>query len=196
VRRLLRVPLILAGAALLGAAPAFGSTGASIDVGSIAISEQLTPGSEYRLPTFGISNPGTETTSYELVVSHMAGQEAFQAPADWFEFSPASLSLEAGESRPVTTRLRIPPGAEPGAYLALVGPSIMNAGEGPQVGAGAAARVTFTIRPATWLEGFLRWLWQVLVDNPWIWIGTLLLVVLLVVWLLRRRFTISVARRS
>ncbi|HEX5013493.1 MAG TPA: LPXTG cell wall anchor domain-containing protein, partial [Candidatus Limnocylindrales bacterium] len=81
-------------------------------------------------------------------------------------------------------------------YLGLIGPRIMSDGEGAQVGAGAAARVTFTIVPSSWLEGSLRWLWGFLMANPWIAVLGLLLIVLLLAWLFRRRFRISVARRA
>ena len=116
MRRVRLAPLALAGVALLGAAPAHASTGVSIDVGKIEISEQLSPGGEYHLPTFGVRNPGTETASYEIVVSYL-DEPTLRPPAGWFRFDPATLTLAAGESRPVSIVLDVPPGAEPGDYL-------------------------------------------------------------------------------
>jgi hypothetical protein len=191
------VSVALAGVALLGASPMAGTTGVSIDVGHIDVTEELAPGSEYRLPAFGVRNPGTESTTYAIVVSPVEDATGLQPPSSWFEFSPSELTLAAAQSRPVTTTLEIPPGAEPGDYVALIGPQIVPRGSGgAQVGAGAAARLTFTVRPSSWLDGALRWLLRFLADHPWIWIGLLLLAALLAIRVLRRRFSVQVTRRS
>jgi hypothetical protein len=188
--------LLVVGAALLAsAAPVTAGKAVSIDVGTIAVREQLVPGGQYRLPTFGVRNPGTEPTSYEITVSYVDGQEALRPPMGWFTFGPAKLTLEVGESRAISTTLDIPAGAEPGEYAALIGPRIVSDGNGAQVGAGAAARLTFTVEPSSALDAFLRQLWRFLGANPWAWIGALLLVAFVVAWRLRRRFSITVTRR-
>ena len=188
--------LSVAVASLVAGGPAAASTGASIDVGSIAISEGLSPGGEYRLPTFGVRNPGTEATSYELVVSYVDDQVALRPPAAWFRFSPGALTLNAGASTPVNTVLELPANAEPGDYAALIGPRIAVDGGGAQVGAGAAARLTFTVEPSTAIEAFLRWLWRFLAENPWLWIGLLLTSLIALAWFLRARFSLTISRRS
>jgi hypothetical protein len=196
MRRASWVPLVLAGALLLSAASAAATTGVSIDVGSIAIREELSPGGEYRLPTFGVRNPGTEETSYVMLVSYLDGQETLQPPKAWFTFSPATLTLAAGNSAPVSTRLEVPPDAEPGDYAALIGPQIASEGDGAQVGAGAVARLTFTVQPSSWFDAWLRWLWRFLSEHPWVWIAAVLIGLLGASWFLRRRFSFTVARRS
>jgi hypothetical protein len=188
--------LSFAAVAFGGAAPAGASTGVSIDVGAIAITEVLKAGEEYRLPTFGVRNPGTEPTSYVIVVSYMANQPAMQPPAEWFTFSPGSLSLDGGQSKPVSARITLPAGAEPGEYLALIGPKIDGQGTGAQVGAGAAAKVTFTVEPSTWIEGVLRQIWRLVQENPWAVALVLLVVALVLLRFLRHRFSFSVARKS
>lgn len=194
---MIRRTVLAAGVALLvGAAPAAAGRAVSVDVGAIAVREQLVPGGEYRLPTFGVRNPGTETTSYVLAVSYIDGQEGFQPPAEWFSFEPATLTLDVGESRAIETTLTIPPGAEPGEYAALIGPQITAQGNGPQVGAGAAARLSFTIQPSSALEAWLRQLWRFLIENPWVWITGLLVLAFVAIWFLRRRFQFNVSRRS
>jgi hypothetical protein len=198
VRRIrIRLAVLLGlGAALVSsAAPVFASKAVSIDVGTIAIRELLVPGGEYRLPTFGVRNPGTEPTSYVIAVSYVDGQEALQPPADWFTFSPASFSLDVGASQRVDTRLAIPTDAEPGDYTALVGPQIVGTGTGASVGAGAAARLSFTVQPSSAFDAFLRQLFRFLAQNPWILVGAGLVLLLIVLWLLRRRFSISISRR-
>ena len=188
---------ILLGAALLvSAAPVQAGRAVSIDVGTIAVREQLVPGGEYRLPTFGVRNPGSESTSYQISVSYVDGQEALRPPLAWFSFDPASLTLAVGESRPVSTRLQIPSHAEPGDYSALVGPQIVSEGNGAHVGAGAAARVTFTVQPSSALDAWLRQLFRFLSENPWVWVVVLVLVAGMAIWYVRRRFSFSVSRRS
>jgi hypothetical protein len=179
-----------------GGVPAGASTGVSIDVGSIAITEVLKAGEEYRLPTFGVRNPGTEPTDYVIVVSYMADQSAMQPPAEWFTFSPGTMTLDAGQSKPVSARITVAAGAEPGEYLALIGPKIDGQGTGAQVGAGAAAKLTFTVEPSTWIEGVLRQIWRFIQENPWAVALVLLVVALVVLRFLRHRFSFSVARKS
>ena len=194
-RRLVALAL---GMVLAAGAPAaaVGSTGVSIDVGSIAVADQLAAGGEYRLPTFGVRNPGTEPTSYAIAISYMDEQSPMRPPADWFDFSPATLTLAGGEARPVLTTLDVPPDAEPGEYLALIGPEIVNEGGGAQVGAGAAVRLTFAVATSTGLDAWLRWLWRLLGAHPWIWAVPLLAGLYIGARYVRRRFTFNVARRA
>jgi len=189
--------LVFAGVALLNAAPAVAaSTGVSIDVGKIAVSEVLEPGEEYRLPTFGVRNPGTEPTTYRVVVTYLDGQTAASPAASWFTFDPGELTVGPGESRAVHTRLTVPPDAEPGEYAALIGPQIVSQGSGAQVGAAAAAKLTFKVAESRGLGAWLKSILRLLVQNPWILGITALLLLLVVVRFMRKRFTLSVARRA
>jgi hypothetical protein len=193
-----RCALALAGVALLGAAPAVGaSTGVSIDVGRIDVSQSLAPGGEYRLPTFGVRNPGTEATTYRLVVSYVDGQDAASPPEAWFAFDPGALTLGPDESRAVATSVVVPPDAAPGQYAALIGPQIVGAGAGgAQVGAAAAVRLTFTVGESSGLDGWLRMLGRFLADNPWLLALAGLLLLLVAVRIVRRHFTFEVGRRT
>jgi hypothetical protein len=183
-------------AALLGAAPAAASMAVSIDVGRIDVTEALAPGGEYRLPTFGVRNPGIEPTTYRLTVSGIDGQAALLPDAAWFTFEPAELTLAPGESRPVQAIITLPADSEPGAYTALIGPQIVAEGSGAQVGAAAAARLSFTIAPSSWLEGLLRTILRVVGEQPWLLALPLLLVLAVIVWIVQRRFSFTVARRA
>ena len=187
--------LLAVTAALMPVAAVNATTGVAIDVGSIAIREPLPPGGEYRLPPFGVRNPGSEPTSYVIVVSYVDGQTTLRPAQEWFSFSPATLTLAAGGSEAVNTTLQLPMGAEPGRYSALVGPQVVNAGTGAQVGAGAGARLTFTVAPSSALDAFLRWLFRFLGERPWLWIGALLILVASVLAVLRRRFRLTISRR-
>ncbi|HEX6139756.1 MAG TPA: hypothetical protein VF013_04735 [Candidatus Limnocylindria bacterium] len=195
MRRPPLLTLLLAGAALLGAVPAAATSGVSIDVSRISVTEELAPGAEYQLPRFGVRNPGTEPTSYAIVVSYVEGQEAHQPAAAWFTFSPATLTLDAGQSRPVSTRLSLPPDAEAGEYTALIGPQIATEGSGAQVGAGAAARLTFTVSPCNGLECWLRWFGGWIGKNLWVLLVPVAVLALLAIRVLRRRFAFTIQRR-
>jgi len=185
------------GAALLGAAPAVvASTGVSIDVSRIDVGETLVPGGAYRLPTFGVRNPGTESTSYRLVVSYIDGQSDAAPPESWFAFEPGDLTLQPDQSRPVLTHVTVPPDATPGRYSALIGPQIVGSGEGAQVGAAAAVRLTFTVGESDGLDAWLRIIGRFLSENPWVLALGGLLVLLIAIRYLRRRFQFQVARRA
>lgn len=188
--------LALAGAALVAAAPALAAKAVSIDVGRIDVTDQLAPGGEYKLPAFGVRNPGTEPTTYKLVVSYVDGQAAAKPAEVWFTFDPSTLTLAPGESRPVQARITLPTDAEPGDYAALVGPEIVSEGTGATVGAGAAARLTFTVAPSGPIDAFLRWLFRTLGQNPWLVAVFALLILAVAAWFLRRRFNFSVSRRG
>ena len=195
MRRPHLLTMLLAGAALSGALPAAATTGVSIDVSRIAVSEQLAPGGQYQLPRFGVRNPGTVATSYSLVVTYVDGQDALQPPTEWFTFSPASLTLDAGQSRPVSTSVDVPPDAEAGQYTALIGPQVASEGSGAQVGAGAAARLSFTVSECSGFECWARWITRWMSEHLYALLIPLALVALVAVRILRRRFAFSIQRR-
>jgi hypothetical protein len=180
-------------------APAAASSGVSVDLGRIDITEALSPGGAYNLPTIGVRNPGTERTSYVMVASPVPGDGGRVSDASWFRFEPASLILEPGEVQRIRIRLVLPADAQPGDYTVLVGAQIASPGSGASVGAAAAARTTFTIQPTASIEAIARQLGQAFVDLlPWSAIAPAFLAVGLAAWVLRRRFTfrIGIERRG
>jgi hypothetical protein len=193
--RWIAILAIVLGAGTLLTGAAAGSSGVSIDVGTIAVSEQLVPGGDYRLPTFGVRNPGTEATTYRLMVTYIDGSQAMPPPQSWFTFSPVEVTLAPGESRPVQTQLTIAADAEPGEYAALIGPQIISGSGGAQVGAAAAARLTFHVEASSIVEAWLRQAFRFLAEDPVVVVIAGALVALLVIRFLRRRLTITVARR-
>ena len=177
-------------------ASAQASRGVAIDLGRIEIQQKLTPGGSYRLPTMGVRNPGTETTTYEVKASplQLDGREA--PPEEWFHFSPSRLTLKPKETRAVRVRIELPTGADPGDYVALVGPQIVTKGGGAQVGAAAASRVTFTVEPATLLQALWLKAKTFFADHdPWSWLLPLVLVLAALVWRVRSRFSFRIERR-
>lgn len=189
------IAVVLAGAMLPGVGSVTASTGVSIDVSRIYVSEELAPGGQYDLPRFGVRNPGTEPTNYTIVVSYVDGQDAHQPPTGWFSFSPATMTLEGGQSRPVTTSLEVPPDAEAGTYQALIGPQMATEGSGPQIGAGAAARLEFTVAECDGLECWLRWLFRWIGEHLYVLLVPLAISAFIGLRVVRRRFAFSVQRR-
>jgi hypothetical protein len=189
-----RVAGLLAGSALLlTAAPALASKGVSVDLGRIEITQMLTPGGAYNLPALGVRNPGTERTTYVMVASPVQDPER-AAPRDgWFRFEPETVTLEPGATQRVRVRLVLPTDAKPGDYLALVGAQIATEGGGARVGAAAAARTTFTIKPASDLEALGIVVGQAFSDLlPWSAVVPAMVAGVLALWAFRRRFTFRV----
>ena len=185
---------LLAGCALLfAAAPAFATTGVSVDLGRIDITQELVPGGAYNLPTIGVRNPGTERTSYVMVANPVLDPQRVAPPAPWFTFEPKSVTLDPGETQRVSVRLVLPTDAPPGDYIALIGAQIASEGVGAKVGAAAAARTTFTIKPASAIAALGVWLGRVLTDLlPWSAVVPGLVVGTLALSLLRRRFSFGI----
>lgn len=189
--------LALAGSWLLLTEPARAERGVALDLGRVGITDRLAPGGRYRLPAFGVRNPGDETARYRMAVSAMTDQERKKPPSEWFRFEPSAFSLGPGGARAVTAHINLPAGADPGDYEALVGPQLVSKGRGAQIGAGAAARVSFTVEPATMLEAYWLELQRFLVANaPLTWLLPSGLALLATGWLFRRRFTLTVARKA
>jgi hypothetical protein len=186
----------LAGACLLGSAPARADRGVAIDLGEVTLTDPLSPGGGYRLPVIGISNPGDEPAGYRMTVSYLTGQEALEPPASWFGFDPAEFTLAPGETRAVRVRLSFPVDADAGDYEALLGAQIVTRGSGGQVGAAAASRLRFTVEPASTLEALWLKVERFLAAHlPWTYIVPAAVLALLGGWQLRRRYQLTVARR-
>jgi hypothetical protein len=107
------------------------------------------------------------------------------------------VTLDAGQTAPVSVTLDIPPGARPDDYEALIQAEMAPEGEGATVGAAAAARLKFTVKPSNLLQA-----WQLeaetwFSDNrPWTILVPIVAAVAAAAWWLRRRFTINIGRRT
>lgn len=189
--------LLLAVAAvfsLVGHGPAIADQGVSINLGSIRVDEALERGGSYRLPVMEVTNPGTEVSVYRMTARPVTGQDELPLTGDWFVMTPEEFTLEPGATRSVTIMLMVPLDAEAGVYGGLLGPSFVPVTEGASVGAGVAAKVTFEVLPdgTSWTSQAASF-----IDDSGIWLyGALgLLLILVLVSTLRRRFTFHVERR-
>jgi hypothetical protein len=191
------ISMIAASLSLILVGPATADRGVALDLGKLEIAQTLTPGGGYHLPPLGVRNPGDEATSYRIVVTHVQGQEGTPLPEDWLSFEPAKLTLEPGKLQKVRPRLNVPTGADPGDYEGLIAAQIVTEGEGAQVGAAAAARVTFSVESATLLGDVWHRIRSFAADHgPWTWLIPSLLVLTLIAAQTRRRFSLRVERRA
>jgi hypothetical protein len=138
--------------ALSAAAAGHADRGVGVSLGAIEIEDRLKPGASYELPILGVLNPGDEPGDYEVVISYLDGQPQRRPAQKWFDFQPQRFRLEAGAVQNVTIRLTLPTGADPGSYYAFIQASSIVEGQGATIGAAAAARLAFEVRPATWLD--------------------------------------------
>jgi hypothetical protein len=190
-------PLVVALAGLLlSSSGAAADRGVALDLGRLDVAQQLMPGGGYRLPPLGVRNPGDEETSYRIGVSHVQGQDGKPIPESWVQVKPAELTLKPGRTQKVQVRLDLPTGANPGDYEGLLAAQIVTKGKGAQVGAAAAAKMTFSVESATLLGA---WWYEVRTflssHEPWSWLVPALLLTATLGWQLRRRFAFRVVRR-
>ncbi len=183
---------------MLACAPtASADRGVALDLGKVEIEQALTPGGGYQLPPVGVRNPGDEATTYRMVVSSVAGQSRTPVPASWLHFSPREVTVRPGETTKVQPRLSLPTGADPGDYEGLLAAQIVTAGGGTQVGAAAAAKVSFEVESTTLLGAWWHELSTASTEHaPWTWLLPAVLASALVVSQLRRRFSLHVEKRT
>ena len=202
---LMRVIVVVVGLALAAAllAPASGvraDVGVGVNLGKIDIDDKLAPGGRYNLPSLGVINTGDEPGDYEVVISYMGDQDEARPPADWFEFEPQRFFLEAGGSQLVEIRIVLPSGAGPDDYFALIeAHPVPDDEEGVNISVAAATKLTFTVRPSNLLAAWILQAQNFIEDGePWTYVIPASLVLLLVVYLLRRnfRFRFGVERRQ
>jgi hypothetical protein len=191
------VILVAAGSILATAGAALADRGVALDLGRLDVAQKLTPGGGYRLPPLGVRNPGDEVTSYRIVVSHVEGQAGKPIPEAWVHVKPSELTLKPGRTEKVQARLDLPSGANPGDYEGLLAAQIVTKGKGAQVGAAAAAKLTFSVEASTWLGAqWYRIRTFLSGHEPWTWLIPALLATALLGWQMRRRFAFQVVRRA
>jgi hypothetical protein len=192
-----RLLLLALAGLLVTSGTAAANRGVALDLGRVDVAQKLTPGGGYRLPPLGVRNPGDEVTSYRIVVSHVEGEKGKPIPSDWFRFEPRELTLKPGKTQKVQVRLSLPTGADPVHYEGLVAAQIVTKGKGAQVGAAAAAKVTFSVESATWLGALWYHIRKFFSDfEPWTWLVPALLAMALLGLQVRQRFSFQIARRA
>ena len=192
-----RILLLGLAVLMLSAGTASAERGVALDLGKVEIAQALTPGGSYHLPPVGVRNPGDDRTTYRMVVSSVAGQSRAPVPESWIHFSPGEVTLGPGQTRKVQPRLSLPTGADPGNYEGLLAAQIVTGEAGTQVGAAAAAKLTFEIESTTLLGAWWHKLSTASTEHaPWTWLVPAVLTSALVASQLRRRFSFRVEKRT
>ncbi len=172
--------------------------GVGVNVGSIDVEDELTPGGGYDLPGVGVINTGDDALDYTLSVGYDEGQSALRPPEDWFGFQPSRFTLEPGAARAVSVRLTLPASARPGHYFAYLEAHPVAAANGVSVSVAAATKLSFSVKQTSWLDAqrtrLNRWLdeHQTLI---FVVTGTVLLGLALWTWR-RLPFEIAVRRKG
>jgi hypothetical protein len=115
-----------------------------VEIGALEMTlpGKLAPGEAMAVGSFLIQNAGNANATYAFTVLEPAGSGARPMPASWLDLSPATLTLEPGALARVSTTARVPTGAAPGSYSAVVRP-VDSAG--PQEGPPADVTITIAV---------------------------------------------------
>jgi hypothetical protein len=182
---------------LAAAAPVAADRGVAVDLGLVEIDQPLYAGGMYRLPTLGVRNPGDEPGRYLMRVGQTGSAGVMAMDESWFSFTPAAFALEPGGTVPVTISMHLPTDVEPGRYEGLLSAELAAEGEGALVGAAAAARLTFEVRPSSSFEAVVRAVLAAIDGlRPWSYVVPLLILAAFVLWRLSRRFNVRLERRA
>jgi hypothetical protein len=173
--------------ALITRESALGDQGVGITVGVIQVDEALSRGGSYSLPDLGVLNTGDEAGSYEVSVSYSSSQTQKAPPTGWFDLQPRTFFLAPGTSQSVQVRLTVPTGASPGDYFAYLEARPLGAGPNAAVSVSAATKLSFTVKPSSWLAAQRLRFNRFLDDNqPWSWLLPALALLALAFWALRK----------
>lgn len=164
--------LLILGVTFFVAQQALAKVGVGMGAGEVRVTQDIKPGGIYTLPSLRVFNTGDETTTYGMNVAYHQDNPELRPSKSWFSFSPATFTVEPGESQEVNVSMTVPMKVSPGEYFAFLesGP-VQTQQEGTSVGVAVATKLYFTVVPAN--------IWQGLVYRisafthayaPWTWI--------------------------
>ncbi|HEX5369593.1 MAG TPA: hypothetical protein VFY10_09290 [Dehalococcoidia bacterium] len=166
---------------------AVADTGVGVDLASIDLNSKLSPGGSYSLPKLGVLNTGSDAGDYKIDVTYLQDQKEKRPPSDWFDFEPKQFHLDRGASRNVAIQLTLPSHAEPGTYFAYIEAHPKTGTDGVSVSVAAATKLSFTVKPSSWLAAQRLRFNRFLDDNqPWTWLLPALAFGAILVWAGRR----------
>lgn len=145
-------------AASLGAGTAGPPASAGIGIGArnICLNSPAQPGGTYQLGAISVTSTGNSTETMTLAAAPLwPGQRVYKGARaispSWVTFTPATITLRAGQGTPVPATLTIPPGTPRGIYVANIiaavqpSPAPPGSGEHAQLAAAAATLLIFTV---------------------------------------------------
>lgn len=172
----------------------FARIGVGVGLGEIRPDKPASPGSIYELPSIPVLNTGDEEAFYELGVEYHQDQPQLLPARDWFHFEPKRFDLKPGEVKLVKISLTLPIRTKPGEYFAYIeGRTVQKAGVGgAHIGVAAAAKLYFTVIPASGWEGVrYRVLALYKKYSPWPQVVGVVGVVAIALLLFRRFFSLN-----
>jgi hypothetical protein len=172
--------------------------GVGMGAGEIRLAEPVKPGGIYTFPSLRIFNTGDEKTTYGMDVTYHQDRPELRPREEWFTFSPATFTLEAGKSQDVSITMTVPVKAEPGDYFAFLesGP-VASDKPGTTVGVAVATKLFFTAVPANMFQAVLYRVSSFFtIYAPWSWIGLITVICAALLFLIRRFFSFNIAVRK
>lgn len=178
--------------------PIFAKIGVGVGSGKIQVENKLKPGIIYELPLLAVLNTGDEEGDYEVSIAYHQDQPELRPKQEWFVFSPQKFYLKPGEVKNVSIKLDLPLKMEPGNYFAYLEaqPAKKSTTGQTSVGVAAAAKLYFTVEPASFFQGIfykLLSLWKIY--SPWSQRAAWALLIIALLLVFKRFFHIQVKSR-
>lgn len=180
--------------------PAVAGPGTGISPSKVELTDPVGQGETVHLPLFSVRNFGDEDGAFRMDVTHYTDQEQLIVGDSWIKLEPDQFTLEAGESQSIEVVMTVPEDATVGDYRILIraaGSPATRADGGGQVSVGVAAASTISFSVKNVNFHFYDPAVDPVVDffvtrSPFSYIGTGMLLVLLVVYLFQRRYGIAI----
>jgi uncharacterized membrane protein len=176
----------------------FAKVGVGMGAGEIRVTESIKPGGIYSLPSLRVFNTGDETTTYGMNIAYHQDNPQSRPGKSWFTFTPATFTIEPGESQEVQIAMFVPVKTDPGEYFAFLesGP-VSEGGSGTSVGVAVATKLYFTVIHANMWEAVTYRLSTFLTTYaPWSWIGLGIIVAIIAGVLFTRFFSLNISVRK
>lgn len=177
---------------------ALAKIGVGMGAGEIRVTEEIKPGGIYTLPDLRIFNTGDETTTYGMNVAYHQDNPQFRPNESWFTFSPATFTLEPGDSQQVQVTMLVPVKTKPGDYFAFLESGPVASGEvGTSVGVAVATKLYFSVVHANLWDAMLYRIASLFVNYaPWSWVGLSVAVLGALAAIFRTFFSFNVSLRK
>jgi len=169
--------------------------GVGMGAGEIRVTEEIKPGGIYSLPSLRVFNTGDETTTYGMNIAYHQDNPQLRPQKSWFTFTPATFTIEPGESQEIQVQMTVPVKIDPGEYFAFVesGP-VSEGGAGTSVGVAVATKLYFTAVHANIWEAMVYRLSSFLTTYaPWSYVGLGVVIVFVIGFILVRFFSFNVS---
>lgn len=189
--------IALAIIAILLVQPCLARVGVGVGTGKITVDEPLMPGGTYKIHSMSVMNTGDEASNYSVDVTYLYEQKELRPPEEWVVFNPKTFHLEPNEGKIVELRLNVPMDAPPGNYFCFLEAHPVTEGGGFRIGVAAATKLYFSVKPANIVSALIHKVSSFLAATaPASYIVIIAAIVIAVVLVLRKHFSIEVRRKK